>query len=701
MDVSGQETDWRSAAFRQKLVSQIEDAMRKAGVAHSKSSKDMESHVFLKAKTRDEYLSLVARLIIHFRDIHNKKSQASVSDPMNALQSLTGGPAAGAAGIGMPSRGPGQSLGGMGGLGAMGQPMPLSGQPPPGTSGMAPHGMAVVSTATPQTQLQLQQVALQQQQQQQQQFQQQQAALQQQQQQQQQQFQAQQNAMQQQFQAVVQQQQQQLQQQQQQQQHLIKLHHQNQQQIQQQQQLQRMAQLQLQQQQQQQALQAQPPIQQPPMQQPQPPPNQALPQQLQQMHHPQHHQPQPQPQQPPVAQNQPSQLPPQSQTQPLVSQAPALPGQMLYAQPQLKLVSQNSLTMLSSPSPGQQVQTPQSMPPPPQPSPQPGQPSSQPNSNVSSGPAPSPSSFLPSPSPQPSQSPVTARTPQNFSVPSPGPLNTPVNPSSVMSPAGSSQAEEQQYLDKLKQLSKYIEPLRRMINKIDKNEDRKKDLSKMKSLLDILTDPSKRCPLKTLQKCEIALEKLKNDMAVPTPPPPPVPTTKQQYLCQPLLDAVLANIRSPVFNHSLYRTFVPAMTAIHGPPITAPVVCSRKRKFEEDERQSIPNVLQGEVARLDPKFLVNLDPSHCSNNGTVHLICKLDDKDLPSVPPLELSVPADYPAQSPLWIDRQWQYDANPFLQSVHRCMTSRLLQLPDKHSVTALLNTWAQSIHQACLSAA
>ncbi|KAF6390275.1 hypothetical protein mRhiFer1_007850 [Rhinolophus ferrumequinum] len=151
MDVSGQETNWRSAAFRQKLVSQIEDAMRKAGVAHSNSSKDMESHVFLKAKTRDEYLSLVARLIIHFRDIHNKKSQASVSDPMNALQSLTGGPAAGAAGIGMPSQGQGQSLGGMGGLGAMGQPMPLSGQPPPGPSGMAPYGMAVVSTAAPQS----------------------------------------------------------------------------------------------------------------------------------------------------------------------------------------------------------------------------------------------------------------------------------------------------------------------------------------------------------------------------------------------------------------------------------------------------------------------------------------------------------------------------------------------------------------------
>lgn len=55
------------------------------------------------------------------------------------------------------------------------------------------------------------------------------------------------------------------------------------------------------------------------------------------------------------------------------------------------------------------------------------------------------------------------------------------------------------------------------------------------------------------------------------------------------------------------------------------MACSRKRRFEEDERQSIPNVLQGEVARLDPKFLVNLDPSHCSNNGTVHLICKLGE----------------------------------------------------------------------------
>ncbi|XP_074700356.1 mediator of RNA polymerase II transcription subunit 15 isoform X6 [Strix aluco] len=675
MDVTGPETDWRSTNFRQKLVSQIDDAMRKAGVAHNKSSKDMESHVFMKAKTREEYLSLVARLIIHFRDIHNKKSQASVSDPMNALQNLTGGPPAGAPGMGMASRAQGAPMSGMSGLGPMGQQMSLPGQQqPPGTSGMAPHGMPGVSTATQQTQLQLQQIA-QQQQQQQQQFQQQQVALQQQQ------FQAQQSAMQQQFQVQQQQaaaaaaaqqqqqQQQQLQAVQQQQQHMLKL------QMQQQQNQQQVRAQLVQQQQAAAAVQAA---------QAQAAQMGASGQMITA----------------PMARGG-MQIRPRFPPTTAVSATP--PSSIPLGGQQMPQVSQNNITMMSSPSPVQQAQTPQSMPPPPQPqpSPQPGQPTSQPNSNVSSGPAPSPSSFLPSPSPQPSQSPAAARTPQNFSVPSPGPLNTPGNPNSVMSPASSSQSEEQQYLEKLKQLSKYIEPLRRMINKIDKNEDRKKDLSKMKSLLDILTDPSKRCPLKTLQKCEIALEKLKNDMAVPTPPPPPVPPTKQQYLCQPLLDAVLANIRSPVFNHSLYRTFMPAMTAIHGPPITAPVASPRKRKYEEDERQTIPNVLQGEVARLNPKFLVNLDPSHCSNNGTVHLICKLDDKNLPNVPPLQLSVPADYPDQSPLWIKNPRQYAANPFLQSVYRYMTSKLLQLPDKHSVTALLNTWAQSIRQACLSAA
>uniref|UniRef100_A0A7N8XDP9 Mediator of RNA polymerase II transcription subunit 15 n=2 Tax=Mastacembelus armatus TaxID=205130 RepID=A0A7N8XDP9_9TELE len=93
-----------------------EDAMRKAGTAHNKSSNDMENHVYVKAKSREEYLSLVARLIIHFRDIHKKALGGP--DPMNALTNLTGvggGPGA----IGMGPRPTGAPVGGIGAMGPM------------------------------------------------------------------------------------------------------------------------------------------------------------------------------------------------------------------------------------------------------------------------------------------------------------------------------------------------------------------------------------------------------------------------------------------------------------------------------------------------------------------------------------------------------------------------------------------------------
>lgn len=39
-----------------------------------------------------------------------------------------------------------------------------------------------------------------------------------------------------------------------------------------------------------------------------------------------------------------------------------------------------------------------------------------------------------------------------------------------------------------------------------------------------------------------------------------------------------------------------------------------------------------------------------------------DDKNLPSVPPLQLSVPADYPDQSPYWADDGEQYGETTIL---------------------------------------
>uniref|UniRef100_A0A667WN29 Mediator of RNA polymerase II transcription subunit 15 n=1 Tax=Myripristis murdjan TaxID=586833 RepID=A0A667WN29_9TELE len=154
MEVPGPDSDWRSPQFRQKVVAQIEEAMRKAGTPHTKSSTDMENHVYVKAKSREEYLSLVARLIIHFRDIHKKAHGGP--DPMNALTNLTGvggGPGA----MGMGPRPTGAPVGGMGAMGQM---------------QIGQHAMAGVA-GNPQArgpgQMQMQQIVQQQQQQQQQQ----------------------------------------------------------------------------------------------------------------------------------------------------------------------------------------------------------------------------------------------------------------------------------------------------------------------------------------------------------------------------------------------------------------------------------------------------------------------------------------------------------------------------------------------------
>lgn len=45
------------------------EAIQTSGVNSNKNSVDMENHVFSKARNKDEYLSFVARLIIHVREM--------------------------------------------------------------------------------------------------------------------------------------------------------------------------------------------------------------------------------------------------------------------------------------------------------------------------------------------------------------------------------------------------------------------------------------------------------------------------------------------------------------------------------------------------------------------------------------------------------------------------------------------------------
>ena len=70
----------------------------------------------------------------------------------------------------------------------------------------------------------------------------------------------------------------------------------------------------------------------------------------------------------------------------------------------------------------------------------------------------------------------------------------------------------------------------------------------------------------------------------------------------------------------------------------------KKRKLEEvdeddddddDDECDVPDVIQGEIARLQRHFRVTLDPSAAVSvsgaaGGTVSLICHMEDANLPS-----------------------------------------------------------------------
>lgn len=112
---------------------------------------------------------------------------------------------------------------------------------------------------------------------------------------------------------------------------------------------------------------------------------------------------------------------------------------------------------------------------------------------------------------------------------------------------------------------------------------------------------------------------------------------------------------------------------------------------------AIPHILQGEIARLDQKFKVSLDPAAQMGTKTIKLVCCLDDKYLPCVPPVSVSIPEDYPSTAPGCYLIDQEYNATPFLSSVQKALTSRISKLPRQYSLSNLLDTWEMSVRQAC----
>ncbi|CAE1227286.1 unnamed protein product [Acanthosepion pharaonis] len=69
--------DWRSPTFRNRVVGQIDKALHQSGSKITKTSVEMENHLYQKAKSRDEYMELLAKLIIHVSELTKKSKPES------------------------------------------------------------------------------------------------------------------------------------------------------------------------------------------------------------------------------------------------------------------------------------------------------------------------------------------------------------------------------------------------------------------------------------------------------------------------------------------------------------------------------------------------------------------------------------------------------------------------------------------------
>lgn len=206
----------------------------------------------------------------------------------------------------------------------------------------------------------------------------------------------------------------------------------------------------------------------------------------------------------------------------------------------------------------------------------------------------------------------------------------------------------------------------------------------MNRLLEILLNPQQRIPLETLLKCEKALERM--DILGGTP------SNKHHFL-----ETVNTVLQTPTGHHTLYRTFHPSYESLFGSDIRMTSPAPKKKSLAIEETQETPHVLQGEIARLDQKFKVTLDPATQNQNKTLTLNCCLDDKCLPWVPPICITIPENYPFNSPTCTLNKQEYTATAFLTSVEKSLASRIGKLPKLHSLSHILDTWEMAVRQAC----
>jgi len=96
---------------------------------------------------------------------------------------------------------------------------------------------------------------------------------------------------------------------------------------------------------------------------------------------------------------------------------------------------------------------------------------------------------------------------------------------------------------------------------------------------------------------------------------------------------------------------------------------------------------------------VSLDPVQQTSPKCVYLLCWLDDRNLPCIPPVQIAIPEDYPNSSPKCNLSNYEYGATKFLQMIQKALQSRISKLSSKYTMSQLLDTWENSVRETCSS--
>ncbi|XP_057295930.1 mediator of RNA polymerase II transcription subunit 15-like isoform X2 [Hydractinia symbiolongicarpus] len=300
--------------------------------------------------------------------------------------------------------------------------------------------------------------------------------------------------------------------------------------------------------------------------------------------------------------------------------------------------------------------------------------------------APSPqTSIQPAPSPQ-----QPTPSPGSYNPPSVGPSPSPLTP-----------AEEQQYYEKLREMSKYIDPLTKLINQMPTGDDHKRDRDKMNGLLDMLKN-NKRTRLTVLARCEPVLVRLFPDVSSntssmqSTPPKIPMPQTGE----------VVKNVMSSSqLMTETRQNILPGMLALNAPMISPPPPPPKSRKRQSSSPDSppakkspLPRALQMEIVHLFEKFKISLDQSQAVDRTGVTVLCRCREENMSQKSgTLSVRIPGNYPKSEP-------NYTLNTFNQSdqvsdIENRMTKKLMRLHHSVTFSSILTAWEQSIRETLVT--